>query len=139
MKKDKEEGWIDIHNDALMVKLGIRPPILSAKDTSIWSKTKQEQKNLPKAKHNSTKNMHFSIPPEKSIPVVAKLIVYLKKNSKYPNTTYSTTCKMNKIGNIINNYYSINKHTKVITNLVSKYSYNGKTYNPKERPFWSLV
>lgn len=139
MKKDKEEGWIDVHNDALMVKLGIRPPILNTKDTSIWSKTNQERKSLRKAKRNSVKNMHFSIAPEKNIPVTAKLIIYLKKNNKYPNTTYSTICKMNRIGDIIDNYYSINKHTKVVTNLVSKYSYNGKTYSPKERPFWSLV
>ena len=97
---------------------------IAKRDPCVWIKTDQERKLL-KSLRKRTK-MHFNSIPCKEIPVLAKLIVYLKKNKEFPHTTYSTMCYMNHIGSVLSRY----------SDLVSKYSYNGKTYLPSERPFW---
>lgn len=127
-EENKEKGWIDINDDDLMVKLGLRLPLLEFRGSS--TKTSQERKALRSVKRMFKKKMHFHMVPQKTIPVQAKLIVYLKKNKKFPHTTYSFNCWMHQIGNIIGLFY--NKEI----NLVDKYIYNGKTYGPNERPFW---
>lgn len=133
----EDNSWVDVHNDALMVELGIHLPNVTPRDKNVWTKTPNE-KRLLKVMRNSVKKekIHFHSSPVKSIPVLAKLIIYLKKNDKFSNTTYSTKCKMHKIDSILQKYCWYNKKTNCFESLVSKYSYNGRTYAPEERPFW---
>lgn len=129
-------GFVDIRNDALMVELGIRPPLLQQRDPSIWTKTNQEKKLLKSLRYKS--KMSTGIPPIKVIPIRAKLIIYLKKNKKFPYTTYSIICSMHQIDEYLRFFCQKDKSGN-ITNIVSKYVYNGKTYLPNERPFWRVV
>lgn len=131
-----EDRWVDVHNDALMVELGIRPAMLSPRDKTVWTKTPNERRLLKSLRRSSKGRIHFHSVPEKSIPVRTKLIIQLVKNDKFPKTTYSTECWQHEIKNILLQYYKRNKKTGVNECLVSKYTYNGKTYAPNERPFW---
>nr|DAT77796.1 MAG TPA: hypothetical protein [Caudoviricetes sp.] len=131
-----EDRWVDVHDDALMIELGIRPAALTPRDKSVWTKTPYEQRLLKSLRRSSRERIHFHTVPEKSIPVRAKLIIQLKKNDKFPKTTYSTECWQHEIRSILLNYYQRNKKTGINECLVSKYTYNGKTYGPNEKPFW---
>lgn len=131
-----EDRWVDVHNDALMVELGIRPVMLSPRDKTVWTKTPNERRLLKSLRRSGKGRIHFHSVPEKSIPVRTKLIIQLVKNDKFPKTTYSTECWQHEIKNILLQYYRRNKKTGVNECLVSKYTYNGKTYAPNERPFW---
>ena len=131
-----EDRWVDVHNDALMVELGIRPAMLSPRDKTVWTKTPNERRLLKSLRRSGKGRIHFHSVPEKSIPVRTKLIIQLVKNDKFPKTTYSTECWQHEIKNILLQYYKRNKKTGVNECLVSKYTYNGKTYTPNERPFW---
>lgn len=132
-----EDRWVDVHNDALMVELGIRPAMLSPRDKTVWTKTPNERRLLKSLRRSGKGRIHFHSVPEKSIPVRTKLIIQLVKNDKFPKTTYSTECWQHEIKNILLQYYKRNKKTGVNECLVSKYTYNGKTYAPNERPFWT--
>ena len=131
-----EDLWVDVHDDALMVELGIRPAVLTPRDKTVWTNTPYELRLLKSLRRGSKGRIHFHTIPERSIPVRAKLIVYLKKNNKFPKTTYSTTCWQNEVGSILLNYYQKNKKTGYNECLIAKYSYNGKMYEPEERPYW---
>lgn len=134
--KPAQDSAIDIKNDDLMVSLGIRVPKLEPNDPSVWTKTPQERKTLKKLRRGKYGDMRFHTIPSKSIPVIAKLIICLKKNKKFPKTTYSCECYMHKIGDILSEYTQENKKSGYIESLVTKYVYNGQTYKPSERPFW---
>lgn len=132
----EEDRWVDVHNDELMILLGIRAPHAISRDSSVWTKTSYEKKVLRVERCKHKGKIYFHNTPRKNIPVRAKLIIYLKKNNKFPYTTYSTKCMQHEIGNILFNYYAKNNKTGSIECLVAKYIYNGKTYTPNERPFW---
>lgn len=132
----EEDRWVDVHDDELMIELGIRPPHVSPRDSNVWTKTPYEKRILKAERCKHREKIHFNISPRKSIPVRAKLIIYLKSNKKFSNTVYSTECWQHEIGDILSNYYAKNRKTGYNEYLVSKYTYNGKTYSPEERPFW---
>ena len=129
---------VNVHDDEQMIELGIRPPHIIPRDKDVWTKTSYEKKSLKIERNKHKRTIHFHSIPQKSIPVKAKLIIYLKKNKKFPYTVYSTECMQHKIGDVLSNYYSKNQKTGYNECLVSKYSYNGKTYLPSERPFWAV-
>lgn len=131
-----EDRWVDVHNDALMIELGIHPCHATPRNPSIWTKSKQEKKILRTLRCMYKGKMYHSISPRKVIPVRAKLIVQLKKNKRFPYTTYSTICGMHQIGDILNFFYQLDRKNKTAVNVVAKYTFNGKTYAPNERPFW---
>jgi hypothetical protein len=140
MKKSKsksnqsEDIWIDIHNDDVMRENGlIRPRLQEPRDMSVWSRTLQERVTLRKFKRHG--HSHFHTSPAKFIPVYGKLIITLKKNNKFANTVYSVKCHQHSIPDIISRYCVKNKNGDYI-NVVSKYYWNGKTYSPREVPFW---
>lgn len=134
-----EDRWVDVHNDALMIELGIRLATRTPRDKSVWSKTPYERRLLKTLRRSSKERIHFHSIPEKSIPVRAKLIIYLKSNDKFPKTTYSTECWQHEIRSILSGYYQKAKKTGLAESLVVKYVYNGKTYGPNEKPFWPGV
>lgn len=129
---------VDVHNDAQMVKLGIRCPMYEGRDSSVWSKTLSEKKSLEKAKSRASKEkLRTGVPPRRAIPVKSKLIVYLKKNNKFQNTTYSKICYQHEIPDILS-FFSGESKSKKIVNFVTKYTWNGREYNSKDLPFWNL-
>ena len=134
--QNDKDSWVDVHNDVLMVKLGIRPCKAIPRDLSVWTKSKQEKKILQTLRCTHKGKMHFSVPSRRSIPVQAKLIVQLKKNKQFPHTTYSTICSMHQIGDVLNFFHQLDCRSKSIVSVVDKYTFNGKTYTPNERPFW---
>ena len=136
MKNKGESKWIDVYDDDLMVKLGMRQPPVVPKYKNVWTKTTYEQKSLRIERSKNNKKTHFFSSVCKEIPVRDTLIIHLKKNKKFPKTTYSIKCWQNEIGDILLKYYYNNHKTGNTECLVSKYYYNGRTYSPEERPFW---
>lgn len=132
----EEDRWVNVHDSKLMIELGIHLPDRTPRDKSVWTKTPYEKRILKVERHKHKKRIYFHIPPHKSIPVRAKLIIYLKKNKKFAYTTYSTECWQHEIGEILSKYHSKNNKTGYDECLVVKYVYNGKTYSSNERPFW---
>ena len=128
--------WVAVHNYALMVELGIHPSPVTPRDPSVWSKSKQEKKILRTLRCAHKGKMHLSTPPRKVIPIRAKLIVQLKKNKRFPYTTYSTICGMHQIGDVLNFFHQWDRQNRMMVSIVAKYTFNGKTYTPNERPFW---
>lgn len=131
-----EEKRLNLYDDDLMVSLGIRLPLVQPRDKNVWTKTASEKAILAIERNKFRGRTHFNTPPIKNIPVRAKLIIQLKKNKKFPNTTYSTECWQHEIGDILSKYCQVNK-SGFSENLVLKYTYNGQTYKPNERPFWN--
>lgn len=127
---------VNVRDDEQMIELGIRPPHVIPRDKSVWTKTSYEKKSLKIERNKHKERIHFHSVPRKSIPVRAKLIIYLKKNKNFPYTIYSTECMQHEIGDILFNYYLKNHKTGCNECLITKYVYNGKTYDPNERPFW---
>ena len=78
-----EDRWIDVHDDELMIELGIRPPHAALRDKSVWTKTLYEKRVLRSERCKHKERIHFHSVPRKSIQVRAKLIIYLKKNKKF--------------------------------------------------------
>ena len=134
--QDDRDSWVDVHNDALMIELGIRPRPATPRDPNVWTKSKQEKKILRTLRCTHKGKMHFGTSPRKAIPVRAKLIVQLKKNKRFPHTTYSTICGMHQIGDVLNFFHQWDRQNKMVVSVVAKYTFNGKTYTPNERPFW---
>lgn len=131
-----EDRWVDVHDEALMVELGIHPRPVTPRDPSVWTKSKQEKKILRTLRCAHKGKTHLGTSPRKVIPVRAKLIVQLKKNKRFPHTTYSTICGMHQIGDVLNFFHQWDRQNKMMVNVVAKYTFNGKTYAPNERPFW---
>ncbi|MGM9533064.1 hypothetical protein [Intestinibacter sp.] len=131
---EKKIEPVDVHNDELMVSLGIRVPLYSI-DYSVFEKTDKEKEQLRTERAKHKEDMRTGTKPIPYIPIQAKLVVYLKKNNKFPNSTYSSICMQHEIFNKLGFFAEITKSGN-IRNLVSKYSYNGKMYKSGEYPFW---
>lgn len=129
--KKEEDRWINVHSDNECAKYGVyRAKAYEGRDESVWKRSKNERrilKNLPRIKDTS----HFPFVGVKHIPVRGKLIIYLYKNKKFSKTVISIECWQHEISEILCKYVSKNNQ-----NLVMKYSFNGRTYDPKERPSW---
>lgn len=135
VKKDQNNSEVNVHDDALMVSLGLRCPSLTPRDKSVWTKTPNEKRILRNVKYSSYDG-HFGTIPFKSIPVKSKLIIQLQNNKVYPKSTYSIECLQSDIPNIISKYVVTNKKSGVSKNIVVKYSWNGKSYKPNQIPAW---
>lgn len=133
--KQKESTWIDVHDDNVMREMGfLRPFLQTPRDKSVWTKTPQEHRAIKKVKYSS--DMHFHSIPTKIINVPGKLIIQLKKNKSFPKTTYSIECIQSDIPRIVSKFVVKNNKLKTFENIISKYTWNGKTYQYGELPFW---
>lgn len=139
-KMIKKEGdrWINVHDDDVVREFGlIRYFKQSPRDKSVWTKTSNERRLLNNSKHICRKeNMHFNTIPTKHVVVRAKLIIQLKSNKVFQKTTYSFDCSNLSIESILGRFTITNPKTGYMESVVAKYSYNGKTYAPEERPFF---
>lgn len=131
MKKETSP-WIDVHNDKVMREMGFFRPY---DQTNIdWSKTAKERKLLRRLKHSiKKKDMHFHAMPKPRKMVVAKLIVYLAPNKEFPKSVYSFQCSNTSVNEILSKFQIYNRAIRCSETVVKKYSFNGKTYGPKER------
>lgn len=133
----EEDRWINVHDDNVMREMGFNRPTLQApRDKSVWTKTPYEKRILRTVKHSVKGDLHFHTYPVKHTPVRGKLIIQLKKGHRFPKSTYSIECWVYEIGDILMKYYRTNRKTGCSECIVSKYSFNGQTYRPDERPFW---
>ena len=135
MKKKTEEEWIDIHDDALMVSLGLRQPKLIPRDPSVWTKSKKEKEFIKKMKHSISQQFVNTWGGKKDIVnFKGKLNVTIKKNDSFtmydstlkrriPKTTFSFNCYEYYIPFILQRF----KISKT-EDLVIKVTFNGKPY-----------
>lgn len=123
----KEEGWINVHDEALMISLGMHPRNWIAPD---FSKTHKEKVALKKARLASDEVSHSSINfKEASFPLYTKVIVILKKNDNFKERVHSRKLWMYQLANYLSQFC-----TKKGKSVVDHYIYNGKTYYPGELP-----
>lgn len=128
--KEREIEWVDVHDDALMVKLGIRNPDLQPRDPSVWTKTPKEKKILKKLRNTHKRN---TLGAKRSNNNHGVLLVYIKPDIKnalkvfngIPNkgtikTTFSFVCNRYNINDILEN---MKKKYSVV-----KYRWNGNDY-----------
>lgn len=136
--EEKDDRWIDVHDDDVMREMGLfRPFDLTPRDESVWTKTPQEKRMLKKVRRScKNKDMHFHDVPKKVKKVRCKLIINLFKNKHFSKTTYSTECWQHEIPTILAKYHVTDRKTGYSKSIVRKYSWNGKTYNPTDLPFW---
>jgi len=131
MKEKNNIEWVDVHNDELMVKLGIRYPNLQPKDMSVWTKTDREKKILNKLRNRFKHSLKTgSISIGRRIPVYDKLIIQIKP-IKGLKTTYSHICGQSDIPRILSNYVDSKGR-----NIVIKYRWVNKWYRYGDIPFW---
>lgn len=148
IEKQAKEEKVNVYDDAEMVALGIRNPKVPPRDPKVWTKTIEEKAKARVAK-NSIKSQFSSGWGHscRTIPVYGKLIVYIKPSSRFcmvdpktgkkiNKTVFSHNCGQSDISRILSKYKEIDNKLNVSYSIVTKYSWNGKTYNSKELPFW---
>ena len=151
---DKSLMPVDVHNDAEMVAIGIRVPLATPIDESVWTKTDAEKKELAKKravlKHYFDHTKSVSTAKKWSIPLRDKLIITIRNHPKFRKikknkkgeivtnykTTFSHVCGQSEIKNVLKMFEVYDKQTKSKVNLVEKYYWNGKEYAPDVLPAW---
>lgn len=133
----KEDRWIDVHNDNVMREMGfMRPFNQTPRDKSVWQKTPNERRLLRNVKHSvRNRDMHFHTAPAKRATVRTKLIIHLKSNKVFPKSTYSQECLNTHISDALGRFQVTNPKTGNSKSIVAKYSYNGRTYALNEIPY----
>lgn len=134
---ERDERWIDVHDDDVMREHGLwRPYNQSPRDPSVWRKTPNERRIFKQVMYSMGKIEGHCPSSHKKAPLVrAKLIVQLKKNKVFPKTTYSFMCFNTAINDILSRFTTTNPKTGYNETLVAKYSYNGTPYEPHECPW----
>ena len=122
MQKKKEES-VNVHDQELMIELGIHPPYREIYD---FSKTPKEKADLLTYKRKDGRGFYTRGVYKKpySIPVYDKLIIYVKEDG-----TRSINCGQSDIPDIL---FRLKKDKKTVL----KYQWNGRTYQSNEIPFW---
>ena len=122
MQKKKEES-VNVHDQELMIELGIHPPYREIYD---FSKTPKEKADLLTYKRKDGRGFYTRGVYKKpySIPVYDKLIISVKEAG-----TRSINCGQSDNPDIL---FRLKKDKKTVL----KYQWNGRTYQSKEIPFW---
>lgn len=124
-----ESDWVDVNDDALMVKLGIRHPSAAPRDPSVWTKSPKEKALLKKLRNHKSGILAKGGSSEKYEPLFKyTLCVTIAKDGKFMQfdkklkrkvfkTTFSHKCYKKEIPFILNRY--VNEEGK---SLVKSYS-----------------
>jgi hypothetical protein len=144
LAKLAEEEWIDVHNHALMVYLGMQPPHYKGRDTKVWTKTEKEKELLKQMKARCNTILPRQWPyAEPRSTFFSKLIVRIRPSNKFKfkdkhgneqKKTYfshKNVCESD-IPAILAKYYVWKD--KARQSLVISYEWNGKAYAPNELP-----
>jgi hypothetical protein len=124
-----ESDWVDVNDDALMVKLGIRHPSAAPRDPSVWTKSPKEKALLKRLRNSKAGVLARGGSREKYEPLIKyTLNITIAKNDKFMQfdkrlkrkvhkTTFSHRCYKKEIPFILNRY--VNEEGK---SLVKSYS-----------------
>ena len=136
---DRDERWIDVHDDDVCREMGIiRPFDVTPRDPSVWSKTPNERRilrNMIMMCGGKIKGWHCPAFPQKESTVKAKIVVQLKKNKIFDQTTYSKVVGNREIDNVLSQFVVWNPRTQKNESMVKSYTFNGTQYNANERPW----
>ena len=127
MKRQVEVSPINTKNRQEMIDLGYHPKDKVRHD---WSKTEAEKSKLKRLRNQypygrGFDNQSWGAHTKTPIPVPGKLIVYV-----WGQPTKSYKCMQHDIPEILC------KLKEGFTSKVTKYQWNGKTYQSNELPFW---
>lgn len=129
MKKKKEISAtieaIDVHNDNLLIDLGIRLPNYIR---PVFNKTRKEKELLKKLRTKHDKFYSVKNKNSKQIPCYGKLIVYTKRKV---HSTCSYKCYQYEISDVLKTMHPEND--------VIKYWWNGYTYFPSYTPSGNVI
>lgn len=134
-EENRSELRVNVHNDAEMVGLGLRPRPLVPKDSSVWTKTEQEKYELKLVRCTGMVSTGWSAPLY-PVNFPGKLIVYLKGFPKVrkeeflnnqPHSVMSHKCNPSDIADILARY-------KKNGLAILKYAWNGRTYSADSLP-----
>lgn len=139
-------NFVNINDKDLMISIGIHPKNAEPRDPSVWTKTIKEKNDVKKMRlRHKKEHLLGSSGHENPIPFRSKLIVHIKADPLYAmrlnkdgspdrstiKTTHSIICGQSDIPFILAKFVD-NKGK----NLVIKYQWNEKTYQPDTLPFW---
>lgn len=116
----KEEKKVDVTNDAQMVALGLRNPLVTPRDSSVWTKTEKERNLWKKYRHFPAPNYGWAA-PAKPTKFIGRLIVNVKGLDK---TTYCHNCAKVDIP------YLLSKYKSERSSIVKAF-WNGKEIDPE--------
>lgn len=124
-----ESDWVDVNDDALMIKLGIRHPSAAPRDPSVWTKSPKEKALLKRLRNSKAGVLARGGSREKYEPLIKyTLNITIAKDDKFMQfdkrlkrkvhkTTFSHRCYKKEIPFILNRY--VNEEGK---SLVKSYS-----------------
>lgn len=124
-QKRKELAPINVKDQQEMINLGLHPKMRVLND---FSKTPEEREKLVKMRRKLGRgfyNQRWMKHEKPIIPVYGKLIVYV-----YGEDTKSYTCNQADIPEILTRLKA------GFTKKVTKYSWNGRTYEGNQLPLW---
>lgn len=118
MKKVRVElEPVDVMDNEMMIREGLRQPDRIPRDLSVWTKTDKERKLWRKYRRFPVPNSRWAA-PEKSGGLPGKLVVQVEGMEK---TTYAHKCLTTDV------HYLLSKYKTENSNIV-KCSWNGKTF-----------
>lgn len=120
VKKKEEDKKVDVHNDSEMVSLGIRCPLMTPRDPSVWTKTEKERKAWKRQRRFPAPTSRWA-PPVKPSRFTGRLIVHVRGLDK---TTYCHNCPEIDIPYLLSKYKS--EDSSII-----KVFWNGKEIDPE--------
>lgn len=118
----KEIKPVNVYSDKEMIAAGFfRYADAFGDPAKVFAKTEKERKKWKSINRNARGDWHVPSAYRHYSPTTAKLIIQLKKNKKFPNTTYSKMCNKSFIPEALAKFT-----TDKGKNLVAWYSFNGK-------------
>lgn len=126
MKKIRVElDLVDITNDEMMIREGLRQPIQTPRDPSVWTKTEKEKRLWKKYRRVLAPNTRWAS-PEKSNGLPGKLIIQVRGLEQ---STYSHKCLTTDVLYLLSKY-------KTESSSIVKSSWNGQTFDPEHIRLW---
>lgn len=119
MRKEVKVDPVDVNNDAEMVSLGIRKPMVRQRDPFVWTKSEKERKAWKKHRHFPAPNMNWGAPAKVS-RFCGRLTVNVRGLDK---TTFSYYCLESDV------QYLLSKYKKDNCAIVRAF-WNGREVNP---------
>ena len=126
MKKVREEREpVDVMDNEMMVREGLRQPNRVPRDPSVWTKTDKEKRLWKKYRRFPAPDSRWAA-PEKGGGLPGKLIVQVKGMEK---STFSHKCTTTDVPYLLSKY-------KTETSSIVKCSWNGKTFDAENLRLW---
>lgn len=126
MKKVRVEMEpVDVMDNEMMVREGLRQPNRVPRDPSVWTKTEKEKRLWKKYRRFPAPNSCWA-GPEKTGGLPGKLIIQVKGLEK---STYCHNCLTTDVRYLLSKY-------KTERSSIVKSSWNGCTFDPERLHLW---